>query len=182
MIPRRLPPAAFSLSDGDGGREDQTAARVRGPDRRNRAMTGAARIERRAAVEVRAASGRRLVGLAAPFNSPTQIGGFREVILPGSFRASLASGADVRALVDHDDDKLLGRTRSGTLRLAETGKGLEFELDVPDTQLGRDTLTMAQRGDLSGCSFGFIVPPGAITGQPATRASCAPWTSLKFLS
>jgi len=127
-------------------------------------MIGAARFpngfERRAAtVELRVA-GRKLVGLAAPFNSPAQIGGFTERLAPGAFAASLASGADVRCLVDHDDDRLLGRTRSGTLRLVETRAGLEFELDIPDTQLGRDTLVMAERGDLSGCSFGFTVPQG----------------------
>jgi HK97 family phage prohead protease len=121
-------------------------------------MSGAD-LERRASVELRAA-GRKLIGTAAVFNTPAQIGGFTESIRPGAFRASLASGADVRALVDHDDSKLLGRTRSGTLRLAETDKGLAFELDVPDTTLGRDVLHMAERGDLSGCSFGFAVPDG----------------------
>ena len=117
-------------------------------------------IEQRGTLEVRAAAGRKLVGMAAVFNTPAPIGGFVESIRSGAFRAALASGADVRALVDHDDTRILGRTRSGTLRLTETDKGLAFEIDVPDTTLGRDVYALAQRGDLSGCSFGFTVPAG----------------------
>lgn len=109
--------------------------------------------------EVRAV-GRQLVGVAAAFNTPAQIGAFTETIAPGAFRACLAAGADVRCLIDHNDSLLLGRTRSQTFRLSETARGLEFELDCPDTSLGRDTLHMAERGDLSGCSFGFRVPAG----------------------
>lgn len=114
-------------------------------------------LEMRAAAEVRAA-GRQLVGYAARFSVPATIGSFTETIKPGAFRASLANpGADVLALVDHDPARLLARTKSGTLRLTEDGVGLAFTLDVPDTQLGRDTLALAQRGDLGGCSFGFRV-------------------------
>jgi HK97 family phage prohead protease len=101
-----------------------------------------------------------LTGLAAPFNSAARIGGFSETIRPGAFATSLAAQTDVRALVDHDDDRLLGRTRSGTLRLFETRNGLAFEIDMPDTTLGRDVYALAQRGDLSGMSFGFTVPKG----------------------
>lgn len=110
--------------------------------------------ERRAATELRAA-GRRLEGYAAVFNSPTRIGGFTEVIKPGAFRATLEERADVLALVDHDPGRLLARTSSGTLRLAETALGLAFEIDVPDTQLGRDVLALAERHDLGGMSFAF---------------------------
>ena len=99
-----------------------------------------------------------LCGLAAPFDKPAQIGGFTETIKPGAFAASLASQADVRCLVDHDDSRLLGRTRSGTLRLFETREGLAFEIVLPDTTLGRDVHALAKRGDLSGMSFGFTVP------------------------
>jgi HK97 family phage prohead protease len=113
--------------------------------------------EVRAAEEIRAASGRRLEGYAAVFNVPAQIMDFRETIKPGAFRASLASGADVVALVDHDPSQLLARTKSGTLHLAEDARGLAFDLAVPDTQLGRDIITMAERGDLGGASFGFRV-------------------------
>jgi HK97 family phage prohead protease len=124
-------------------------------------MTGAARypngLEVRAAVEVRTA-GRRLEGMAAVFNTPATLpGGVVESIRPGAFRASLAAGADILALVDHDPARLLARTRSGTLRLREDALGLAFELDLPETSLGRDVLALAERRDLGGMSFGFRV-------------------------
>lgn len=111
-------------------------------------------LERRTATELRVV-GRTLQGYAAVFNVPATIGGFTETILPGAFRASLAAGADVLALVDHDPTRLLARTAAETLRLTEDARGLAFVLDVPDTTTGRDVLALAQRGDLGGCSFGF---------------------------
>jgi uncharacterized protein len=116
-------------------------------------------VERRASAELRAA-GRKLEGYAAIFDSPARVAGFMEVIKPGAFRAALAARADVLALVDHDPSRLLARTSSGTLRLAEDARGLHFELDVPDTQLGRDVLALAERRDLGGMSFSFRVPKG----------------------
>jgi len=115
-------------------------------------------LEKRAAIEVRA-EGRKLTGYAAVFGQETRIADFRETIRKGAFAASLASGKDILALVDHDSGKVLGRTRSGTLRLSEDERGLRFEIDVPDTNLGRDLLAMATRGDLGGASFGFTVQP-----------------------
>lgn len=115
-------------------------------------------IERRIAAELRAV-GRRLEGYAATFGTEARIGDFTEVIRPGAFRASLAAGGDILALVDHDATKVLARTRSGTLRLSEDARGLAFTLDVPDTQAGRDVLALADRGDLGGMSFGFRALP-----------------------
>lgn len=113
-------------------------------------------IERRgASAEIRA-KGRRLEGYAATFASSADIGGrFVETIAPGAFSGSLRSRADVLALVDHDPGRVLARTRSGTLRLSEDSRGLAFDLDLPDTQVGRDVLALAERGDLGGMSFGF---------------------------
>ena len=113
-------------------------------------------IERRAlAGEIRAA-GRKLTGYAATFGTPAEISGFIETIRAGAFAASLRAQDDILALVDHDASKLLGRTRSGTLRLAEDTRGLSFEVDVPQTTLGADVLELATRGDLGGMSFGFV--------------------------
>jgi len=90
--------------------------------------------------------------------APKPIGGFRERIAPGAFSKALAG--DVLALLDHDPGKVLGRTRSGSLRLTEDAKGLAFSLDLPDTQAGRDVLALAERKDLGGMSFGFTIPKG----------------------
>jgi HK97 family phage prohead protease len=115
-------------------------------------------LERRAAVELRAdTAGRKLTGYAALFGAPTSIGTFSESIRQGAFTATLASGADILALVDHDPSRLLARRASGTLRLTEDALGLHFEIDAPDTQLGRDMVALAERRDLGGASFGFRV-------------------------
>lgn len=96
-------------------------------------------------------------GYAALFNVRTDIGGyFTEMILPGAFSESLQS-ADVRALIDHDSGRVIGRTSSGTLRLSEDDKGLFVEIDLPDTTDGRDLAALLERGDISGMSFGFQV-------------------------
>lgn len=117
-------------------------------------------MERRHAdIELRAA-GRRLEGLAAVYGVEARIGDFTETIRPGAFADALRGGADILALVDHDPGKVLGRTRSGSLRLREAEHGLFFDLDVPDTTAGNDILALVRSGNAGGCSFGFIVPEG----------------------
>lgn len=112
-------------------------------------------MERRAFGELRA-QGRTLVGIAAPFGKPANIAGlFTERIAPGAFASTISDGHDILALSDHRDNALLGRTRSGTLRLNETASGLEYALDLPATTLGNDLLALAQRDDLGGVSIGF---------------------------
>lgn len=133
-------------------------------------------LERRAFTEVRAA-GRRLEGYAAIFNTETRIGGFSETIAAGAFGGL---GGDILALLDHDTGKVLGRTRSGTLRVHEDAKGLAFSLDLPDTQAGRDVLALADRGDLGGMSFGFTVPKGGESWQGTRRTLRA--VTLKEIS
>jgi HK97 family phage prohead protease len=119
-------------------------------------------LERRgcAPSELRAAredgSPGKLSGYAAVFDQLSDdLGGFRERIAAGAFAKSIADGADVRALIDHDPSKILGRSKAGTLRLAETSIGLAVEIDLPDTGMARDLSTMIDRGDVSQMSFGF---------------------------
>ncbi|MEA6468658.1 HK97 family phage prohead protease, partial [Salmonella enterica subsp. enterica serovar Newport] len=103
------------------------------------------------------ASNKKLVGYAVRWNSLSEViwDEFREQFAPGAFKDSLASGSDVRALYEHNYTQLLGRTKSGTLVLAEDDTGLRFELTPPNTQLGNDVLELVERGDISGMSFGF---------------------------
>lgn len=107
-------------------------------------------------VELRAdeSGTKTLTGYAAVFHSPADIGGyFTEQIAPGAFAETIKG--DVRCLFNHQSENVLGRTKSGTLRLWEDGKGLRFEVDLPDTVLGKDVGTLVKRGDVSGCSFNF---------------------------
>lgn len=125
-------------------------------------------IERRTfSVAYRATStedGKQTIGgVAAVFNSISEdLGGFREQIAPGAFKSAMGN-SDVRALFNHDPNKVLGRTTSGTLRLSETDAGLEYECDMPDTSYARDLMACMQRGDINQCSFGFSVNDGGDT-------------------
>lgn len=126
-----------------------------------RSVYGQSRETRRAELrfEAGAAGGpRRLVGRAAVYNVVTDIGLFRERIAPNAFAGTIGEGAaDVLALLDHNAEKVLGRTKAGTLRLADSATALNFEIDAPDTTAGRDALALAMRGDLGGASIGFMV-------------------------
>ena len=123
-------------------------------------------LEKRFSTELRA-RGRRLEGYAAIYGTEARIADFTEVVMPGAFKATL--GGDVLALMDHDPAKVLGRTKSGTLRLSEDSRGLAFSLDLPETTAGRDVLALAERGDLGGMSFGFTVPDGGQRWQGDRR-------------
>lgn len=114
-------------------------------------------MERRGAIEFRAAAGNRLEGYAALFNSMSaDLGGFTEVIRPGAFTRALADKPDVLALFDHDTRHVLGRTGAGTLHLEEDNKGLRFAIDVAATSTGKDLLVSVGRGDIRGASFAFV--------------------------
>ncbi len=101
----------------------------------------------------------KITGYAAVFNSRTSIGDFfDELIKPGAFKKSLSDkNSDIRALFNHDWNKVLGRTKAGTLSLSEDDKGLRFELQLPNTTYARDLAESMERGDIDQCSFGFIV-------------------------
>lgn len=105
-------------------------------------------------------AGNTLSGHAAVYGQTAQIRGGYEALAPGVFDEALKRD-DVAALVNHDPSMLLGRTSSGTLRLAADDAGLAFEVDLPDTSYGRDVRELVGRGDLAGMSFGFI--PGRDT-------------------
>lgn len=115
----------------------------------------------------------KIVGYASVFNEETDVAGlFSEVIRPGAFTRAIEEGQDVRALVDHDASKVLGRTKSGTLRLEEDERGLLAEIDPPDTTLGVDTMKLLERGDVNQMSFAFIVRSETWTkrdGKPELR-------------
>ena len=110
-----------------------------------------------------------LSGYAAVFDCESaNLGGFVETIAPGAF-ANALKNSDVRLLVNHDPDHLLGRSSSGSLTLHEDRVGLRFECDVAQTPYGQEIVSRVGRGDLSQCSFSFVVANGGDRWQLATR-------------
>jgi HK97 family phage prohead protease len=82
---------------------------------------------------------------------------FREIIEKGAFARMIREKQDVRALWNHNADKVLGRRKNDTLILKEDDHGLLFDLILPDTQAGRDAAVSVSRGDVDQMSFGFLV-------------------------
>ena len=107
-------------------------------------------------VELRAdEEGLHLSGYGAVFNAEATImGAFREQVAPGAYAKTIQEG-DIRALWNHDPSIVLGRNRSGTLKLEEDDRGLRFELTPPDNEWGRPVVDAVKRGDVSGASILF---------------------------
>lgn len=116
-------------------------------------------------------------GYAANFNVLSEdLGGFRELLMPGCFKNALST-SDVRALFNHNPDKILGRNVAGTLRVSEDEKGLRFEVDPPETSYSKDLQISMQRGDVNQCSFGFRV---AEEGDTWAKDSAGMWIRSIF--
>jgi HK97 family phage prohead protease len=115
-------------------------------------------------VEKRSDGRHVIVGYGAVFYNPDDPGteyeawkGIAERVARTAFDRALKDKDDVRGLFNHDPNFVLGRTTAGTMRLSVDKRGLRYEIDVADTQAGRDVVTSIGRGDLDGSSFSFNV-------------------------
>ena len=100
---------------------------------------------------------RVITGYASKFDSWSEpiYGWFVEKIARGAFEKTDMS--DVIMVFNHDISGVLARTTSGTRTLTVDEVGLRFEFDSPETTLGNDMLELVRRGDISKCSFKFVV-------------------------
>ena len=95
-------------------------------------------------------------GYIAKWDSPTQIRQFTEQVKRGAFTKSLEK-RDIVALYNHDKSKVLGRLSNGTLKLREDDVGLYADIYLDENQSShRDLYSSIKRGDIKGCSFGFV--------------------------
>lgn len=118
----------------------------------------------------------RPLELRAEGDAPPRIAGYAAVfyraedpatqfqLWPGAFERIARSAFDealkrddVRALFNHDSSKLLGRNKSGTLKLSVDDVGLRYEIEPSDSQTYRDLAESLKRGDVDGSSFQFSV-------------------------
>lgn len=98
-----------------------------------------------------------ILGYFAVFDSDYNLWpGATESIAPGAFDDSISG--DVRALYNHNDDIILGRSSAGTLKLSQDQRGLwgEVEINQKDTD-AMNAYERIARGDITGCSFGFDI-------------------------
>ena len=101
-----------------------------------------------------------LAGYAAVFDQQTDIGGmFREQIKRGAFAEALKRD-DIHAVINHNYDRVIGRARAGTLRLAEDDHGLRVEITPPATQEARDLIENIRAGNIDEMSFQFDMEGG----------------------
>ena len=100
--------------------------------------------------------GETIRGYAAVYNSDSEwMGGFYEQIEVGAFDDVLEN--DVRAYFNHDENLLLGRVSSGTLRIGTDKRGLFYEVDLPNTTYANDLVELMKRGDINQSSFAFLI-------------------------
>jgi HK97 family phage prohead protease len=124
---------------------------------------------------------RSIVGYAAVFNVEATIGGmFRERILPGAFDGVLKD--DVRALINHDENLVLGRSKAGTLKMQADDKGLRIQITPPDTQAARDLQISMERGDVNEMSFAFRLARDGFEWDDGARDKLPLRTIKKFRS
>ena len=116
--------------------------------------------ERRATVaglEIRANDAGKfaLRGYAARFNSVYNMGWFTEEVHRDAFKN--ANMGDVRILLNHDSNQILGRTLAGTARVGIDKEGLWYEVDLPNSPNGDNVRVAVERGDISQSSWGFTL-------------------------
>jgi len=100
---------------------------------------------------------RVIEGYFAVFNSETELfPGAYEEIAPTAFNNTLSN--DIRALVNHDTQYVLGRNKSNTLDLKVDSRGLwgSIKINEKDTD-AMNLYERVRRGDVDQCSFGFNI-------------------------
>tara|TARA_R100001463_G_scaffold60581_1_gene113147 strand:- start:252 stop:2105 length:1854 start_codon:yes stop_codon:yes gene_type:complete len=107
-------------------------------------------------IEARSDSDEMIIeGYAALYDNETNIGPFKETIARGAFDDVMQN--DVRALLNHNPDFILGRSGAGTLELELDDTGLKYRVHLGEQQYAKDLYESVKRGDISQSSFAFTI-------------------------
>ena len=108
-------------------------------------------------VETRDDGQKVIRALGIVFNKlSVDLGGFRERILPSAFTDALSrkeGRQDLVSYFNHNQDIVLGRESSGTMRVWTDDRGVWFEVTPPRTRA--DIVELVERGDVRGASMMF---------------------------
>lgn len=124
-------------------------------------MSEQSTIERRYVthgVEARAAENKRpgMMGYAAKFGVVYDMGWYTEELSKDAFKE--ADLSDVRILLNHDPNLILGRTAAGTARVGVDDIGLFYEVDeLPNSPNGENVRVALERGEITQSSWGFML-------------------------
>lgn len=100
--------------------------------------------------------GGKIEGVAAVVNKRTDLGWYEEEIAKGAFDGVMKD--DVRALFNHDPNRVLARTTSGTLQLSINDRGdLMYSYETPDRTYARDLEDSVSKKDVDQSSFAFSI-------------------------
>lgn len=119
--------------------------------------------------------GRRVLeGMAILFNRETDLGSFREVVMPGACTKTLTEKLNQVALWNHDSSMPLGRRDAGTLELELLDSGVLARIFLGNRSWDNDAYESVRRGDVQGMSFGFDVVKDTVEhdgadGKPLIR-------------
>lgn len=80
---------------------------------------------------------------------------FREVIRPEAVKGVQLD--NILSMHNHRSERLLGNTRSGTMRVGVDKIGVWYEVDLPNSPTGQDVYESVKRGDTQGSSFQFDI-------------------------
>ncbi len=121
-------------------------------------------IDRRS-IQMRAdVEGNTVTGLAIPYGTDSQPLPFIETIERGAFTEDLGK-RNVALLIEHDGGRVLADTRSGTLVLEESERGVSFRAQLPGTRDGEDMRVLLRDGIYQNMSFGFVAEKDKWTGN-----------------
>ncbi|MCP3893901.1 HK97 family phage prohead protease [Bacteroides sp.] len=83
---------------------------------------------------------------------------FVEVIESGAITEETLRNCDIKALSEHNRERMLARSFKGvgSLSLSVDSHGVKYRFDAPNTQEGEYVVEMVRRGDLFGSSFAYL--------------------------
>ena len=90
---------------------------------------------------------------------------FIEIIEPGAVTEEMLRKCDVKALLEHNRQRMIARAYKGegSLTLTVDEKGVMYRFDAPNTPDGEYAVEMIKRGDLFGSSFAYLTDEKNVT-------------------